>query len=55
MQDYAQGGALMMDADIVAAIHTLNFPVIDRPLLTSIPVQIKHVTAELGTDSGRDR
>ncbi|WP_193335234.1 hypothetical protein [Devosia beringensis] len=52
MQDYAQGGTLMLDpdsdagiADIIAAIHTLNFPVIDRPLLASIPAALKQVTA----------
>ena len=52
MQDYSQGGFLLMDpdsdagiADIIAAIHTLNFPVIDKPLLASIPAQLKHVTA----------
>ena len=52
MQDYAQGGTLMFDpdsdagiADLVAAIHTLNFPVIDRPLLAGIPAQLKQVTA----------
>lgn len=51
MQDYGQGGTLMMDpdsdagiADIVAAIHTMNFPVIDKALLASIPAQLKHVT-----------
>ena len=52
MQDYAQGGTLMVDpdsdagiADIIAAIHTLNFPVIDRPLLASIPEALGQVTA----------
>ncbi|MGV8832033.1 MAG: hypothetical protein ACOH2N_08670 [Devosia sp.] len=52
MQDYSRGGTLIMDpdsdtmiADIVAAIHTMNFPVIDKPLLASIPTQLKHATA----------
>ncbi|MGV8855389.1 MAG: hypothetical protein ACOH2L_12155 [Devosia sp.] len=52
MQEYTKGGMLVMDpdsdagfADIIAAIHTLNFPVIDRPLLASIPGQLKHATA----------
>lgn len=52
MQDYSSGGTLFMDAesdagiaDLIAAIHTLNFPVIDKPLLASIPGQLKRVTA----------
>tara|TARA_R110002020_G_scaffold344566_2_gene558763 strand:+ start:109 stop:1392 length:1284 start_codon:yes stop_codon:yes gene_type:complete len=52
MQEYAEGGMLMVDpetdatiADLVAAIHTLNFPVIDKPLLAGIPDQLKHATA----------
>lgn len=52
MQDYSEGGTLIMDpesdagiADIIAAIHTLDFPVIDRELFQSIPGQLKHVTA----------
>ena len=52
MQDYASGGTLMLDpdsdagiADIIAAIHTLNFPVIDKVLLASIPAQLSQVTA----------
>jgi hypothetical protein len=52
MQDYSEGGTLFMDpssdagiADIIAAIHTLDFPVVDRELFQSIPAQLKHITA----------
>ena len=52
MQDYSQGGTLIMDpesdagiADIIAAIHTLDFPVVDRALFQSIPTQLHHITA----------
>lgn len=52
MEDYSEGGTLFMDpssdagiADIIAAIHTLDFPVINRELFQSIPAQLKHITA----------
>jgi hypothetical protein len=52
MEDYSEGGTLFMDpssdagiADIIAAIHTLDFPVIDRELFQSIPTQLKRITA----------
>ena len=52
MQDYSEGGMLFMDpesdagiADIIAAVHTLDFPVIDRALFQGIPTQLKHITA----------
>ncbi|UJW86736.1 hypothetical protein [Devosia sp. SL43] len=52
MQDYSEGGTLFMDpssdagiADIIAAIHTLDFPVADRELFQSIPAQLKRITA----------
>lgn len=52
MEDYSEGGTLFMDpssdagiADIIAAIHTLDFPVIDRELFQGVPAQLKHITA----------
>ena len=52
MQEFTQGGTLIMDpesdagiADVIAAIHTLNFPVADRALLQSIPEQLHRITA----------
>lgn len=52
MQGMDGVGSLVMDpdsdasiADIIAGIHTLNFPVIDKALLASIPDQLKQVTA----------
>lgn len=52
MQDYIHGGSLMLDpdsdsgiADLIAAVHTLNFPVVDRPLLQAIPAKLHHITA----------
>lgn len=53
MQDYSRGlGTLMMDADsdafiadIVAAIHTLDFPVIDQPRLAAVLNRFKSITA----------
>ena len=52
MQDYAEGGMLMMDpqtdtaiADVVAAIHTLNWPVIDKERLAGVLERASRVTA----------
>ncbi|MBU1304256.1 MAG: hypothetical protein KKF33_01890 [Alphaproteobacteria bacterium] len=52
MQDFTRGGTLVIDpesdagiADVVAAIHSLNFPVVDRALLQSIPAKLHHITA----------
>jgi hypothetical protein len=53
MQDYSRGqGTLMMDvdsdafiADIVAAIHTADFPVIDRVRLASVLDRLATITA----------
>lgn len=52
MQDYSRGGMLFMDpesdtgiADIIAAIHTLNFPVIDAERLAGVLDRLKSITA----------
>lgn len=53
MQDYSRGeGTLMMDADsdafiadIVAAIHTADFPVIDQPRLAAVLGRLSTITA----------
>lgn len=53
MQDYSRGaGTLMMDADsdafiadIVAAIHTADFPVIDQPRLAAVLTRLGAITA----------
>lgn len=53
MQDYSRGeGTLMMDADsdafiadIVAAIHTADFPVIDPARLAAVPARLHAITA----------
>lgn len=53
MQDYSRGeGTLMMDADsdafiadIVAAIHTANFPVIDKTRLAGVLDRLATITA----------
>lgn len=52
MQDYSRGGMLFMDpesdtgiADIVAAIHTLNFPVTDVERLAGVLERLKSITA----------
>ncbi|MBN9334066.1 hypothetical protein [Devosia sp.] len=53
MQDYSRGaGTLMMDADsdafiadIVAAIHTVEFPVIDAARLAAVPERLATITA----------
>ena len=52
MQDYSRGGMLFMDpdsdtgiADIIAAIHTLNFPVTDVERLAGVLERLKSITA----------
>ena len=52
MQDYARGGTLMMDpdtdtfiADIVAGIHTSDFPIIDAERFKGVLVRMQGVTA----------
>ena len=52
MQDYSKGGTLFMDpdsdafiADIVAAIHTLDFPVTDAPRLAGVLARLQSITA----------
>jgi hypothetical protein len=52
MQDYATGGMLMMDpetdtaiADLVAFVHTFNFPVIDSERLAGVLDRLKAITA----------
>lgn len=52
MQDYSRGGMLFMDpesdtgiADIIAAIHTLNFPVSDAERLAGVLDRLKSITA----------
>jgi hypothetical protein len=51
MQDYAEGGMIMMDpqtdtaiADAIAGIHTLNWPVIDSERLAGVLERAKRVT-----------
>ncbi|KRA99154.1 hypothetical protein ASD83_01065 [Devosia sp. Root685] len=53
MQDFSRGqGTVMMDADsdtfiadIVAAIHTADFPVVDRPRLAAVLARLSAITA----------
>jgi hypothetical protein len=52
MQDYSRGGTLMMDpesdaaiADVVAAIHTLSFPVVDAERLGDVRERLLEITA----------
>ena len=52
MQDYSQGGMLFMDpesdagiADLIAGIHTLNFPVTDADRLANVLARLKAITA----------
>lgn len=52
MQDYSRGGTLFMDpesdsgiADIIAAIHTLSFPVTDRERLAGVLARLQSITA----------
>lgn len=52
MQDHAQGGTLFMDpdsdafiADIIAAIHTADFPVIDAVRLAGVRERLQAITA----------
>lgn len=52
MQDYSRGGTLLMDADsdafiadIVAAIHTADFPVTDAARLAGVLERLKSITA----------
>lgn len=52
MQDYSRGGTLFMDpdsdasiADIIAAIHTLDFPVTDAERLAGILARLQKITA----------
>lgn len=52
MQDYSRGGMLFMDpesdtgiADIIAAVHTLNFPVTDAERLAGVLDRLKSITA----------
>ena len=51
MQDHSQGGTLFMDADsdafiadIIAAIHTADFPVVDAPRLASVLERLRSIT-----------
>ena len=52
MQDYSRGGTLMLDAesdsaiaDIVAAIHTMSFPVVDRERLSGVRERLLEITS----------
>ena len=52
MQDFSQGGMLFMDpesdsgiADLIAGIHTLNFPVTDADRLANVLARLKAITA----------
>ncbi|MDB5613511.1 MAG: hypothetical protein JWQ22_1164 [Devosia sp.] len=52
MQDYSTGGTLFMDADsdgqiadLIAAIHTVDFPVIDPARLAGVLQRLKSITA----------
>ena len=52
MQDYSRGGTLFMDpesdtgiADIIAAIHTLDFPVTDTARLAGVLARLQSITA----------
>lgn len=52
MQDYSRGGTLFMDpdsdasiADIVAAIHTLDFPVTDAERMAGVLARLQKITA----------
>ncbi len=52
MQDFSRGGTLFMDpdsdtgiADIIAAIHTLDFPVTDKERLAGVLERLKAITA----------
>jgi hypothetical protein len=52
MQEFARGGMLMLDpetdtgiADLVAGIHTMNWPVIDQVRLAGVRVRMKQVLA----------
>ncbi|MCP8883628.1 hypothetical protein NIM87_08975 [Devosia sp. XJ19-1] len=52
MQDYSRGGTLMMDpetdtfiADLIAAIHTSDFPVVDTERFKGVLARLKAVTA----------
>jgi hypothetical protein len=52
MQDYSRGGSLFMDADsdafladLIAAIHTADFPVTDAPRLAGVLERLKAITA----------
>ena len=52
MQDYSRGGTLFMDADsdafiadVIAALHTMDFPVTDAARLAGVREQLKSITA----------
>ncbi len=52
MQDYSRGGTLFMDpdtdtfvADMIAALHTANFPVIDKERLANVRSRLLSITA----------
>jgi len=52
MQEYSTGGTLFMDADsdsyiadLIAAIHTVDFPVIDAARLAGVRDRLKSITA----------
>ena len=52
MQDYAAGGTLMLDAesdaniaDMIAAIHRLDFPVVDSEKLAGVLTRLQSITA----------
>ncbi len=52
MQDYSRGGTLMMDpetdtflADLIAGLHTSNFPIIDKERFVGVQARMLAVTA----------
>lgn len=52
MQEYSEGGTLFMDpstdgwvADLIAGIHTADFPVIDQERLAGVLERLKQITA----------
>lgn len=52
MQDYSRGGTLMMDpetdtflADLIAGLHTSNFPIVDRERFAGVQARMQAVTA----------
>ncbi len=52
MQDYSRGGTLMMDpetdtflADLIAGLHTSNFPIVDKDRFAGVQARMQAVTA----------